>query len=218
MISCLRQGTEEKYSKPHDLTVVMSIWLSLKRLLTLYPGCGLFRLQSHRTAHREVGQGWRSSVFLSADNCICGFKKCATLIVMYPSPLSGFPSPKTARSLEALRWLTTSSFTRSLVYLPMVSKSTCFTQSFHGTSNIPVTIISSGADVIVGTLLLRLQKLALPHLADFSIKVKSNHSNEILSQLSSSSMRVNNRRLFSLFLSLSSIRDMKLKLAYLLNH
>lgn len=57
--------------------------------------------------------------------------------------------------------------------------------------NYPIAISSSGADVIGGTLLLKLQRLAVPHPADFSIKVKSNHSNEILSHLSSFSMRVN---------------------------
>lgn len=53
--------------------------------------------------------------------------------------------------------------------------STLVTELFNVPLKIPITITPTEADLIVGTLFLRLWTRTLPHLADFSIKIKLNH-------------------------------------------
>lgn len=59
--------------------------------------------------------------------------------------------------------------------LSVMLNSTSVTEVFNVPLKTPITITSTEADLIAGTLFLRLWTQTLPHLADFSIKIKLNH-------------------------------------------
>lgn len=128
-----------------------------------------------RSTGGERRQGWGSPAPVSfAWSWIYGFRKHAFLIYDVKILQWFFVQMCTIEEWNTILTICGLAFF-FFKFSPVTLNSTLTTWVFNVTLKIPTTISSSKADLIVGTLFLRLKIESFSHLADFSTKIQLNH-------------------------------------------